>query len=133
MQMDVHKTLYPFYTTKKIPNVTVTITKNASLVAIARYISIMTSYTVGYLQIFNAGHFFSSKHCHDLKRKKHWDFHGFQRNHKFWLCLLSKEDRTQLIYSTELTTKHVFENVGGIAGCFSPWLRDQLARLVSIT
>jgi len=25
--MDVHKTLYPFYTTKKMPRVTVTITK----------------------------------------------------------------------------------------------------------
>jgi len=64
MQMDAHKTLYPFYITKKMPHVTVTITKNASLAAIARYISIMTIYTVGYLQIFNAGHFFSSKHCH---------------------------------------------------------------------
>jgi len=27
MQMDFHKTLYPFYTTKKMPHVTVTITK----------------------------------------------------------------------------------------------------------
>ena len=27
MQMDVHKTLYPFYATKKMPHVTVTITK----------------------------------------------------------------------------------------------------------
>jgi len=27
MQMDVHKTLYPFYTTKKMPHVAVTITK----------------------------------------------------------------------------------------------------------
>jgi len=27
MQMNVHKTLYPFYTTKKMPHVTVTITK----------------------------------------------------------------------------------------------------------
>jgi len=26
LQMDVHKTLYPFYTTKKTPRVTVTIT-----------------------------------------------------------------------------------------------------------
>jgi len=65
MQTDVHKTLYPFYTTKKMPNVTVTITKkNASLAAIGRYINITTIYTVGYLHIFNAGHFFSSKHCH---------------------------------------------------------------------
>jgi len=27
MQMDVHKTFYPLYTTKKMPRVTVTITK----------------------------------------------------------------------------------------------------------
>jgi len=27
MQMDVHKTLYPFYTTKEMPYVTVIITK----------------------------------------------------------------------------------------------------------
>jgi len=40
MQMDVHKTLNPFYTTKKMPHVTVTITKNPSLPATARYISI---------------------------------------------------------------------------------------------
>jgi len=40
MQVDVTKSLYPFYTTKEIPHVTVTITKkNASLAAIARYIS----------------------------------------------------------------------------------------------
>jgi len=55
MQMNVHKTLYPFYTTKKMPYVTVTITKNASLAAIARYISITTIYTVGYLQITTQG------------------------------------------------------------------------------
>jgi len=66
MQMDVHKTLYTFYTTKKMPHVTVTITKNASLAAIARYNSITTTYIVRNLQIFNAGHFFSSKHCNDL-------------------------------------------------------------------
>ena len=66
MQMDVHKTRFPFYTTKKMPHVTVKIMINASLAAAVRYISITTIYTVGYLQIFNAGHFFSSKHCHDL-------------------------------------------------------------------
>jgi len=56
---------FPHY--KENAHVTVTITKtNASLAAIARYISITTIYTVGYLQICNAGHFFSSKHCHDL-------------------------------------------------------------------
>jgi len=40
--------------------------ENVSLAAIARYISVTTIYTVGYLQIFNARHFFSSTHCHDL-------------------------------------------------------------------
>ena len=70
--MDVHKSLYPFYTTKKMPHVTVIITEKASLAAIVRYISITTIYTVGYLQIFNTGHFLSSMHCHDLERKKHW-------------------------------------------------------------
>jgi len=39
-QIDVHKMLNLFYTTKKMPRVTVTITKNASLAAIARYIGI---------------------------------------------------------------------------------------------
>ena len=38
MQKDLHKTLYYFYTTTKMPAVTVTITKNASLAAVARYI-----------------------------------------------------------------------------------------------
>ena len=66
MQMDVNKSLYPFHSTKKTPHVTVTITKNALLAAIARYISITTIYTVRNLQIFNAGHFFARKHCDDL-------------------------------------------------------------------
>ena len=61
MQIDVHETLYPFYTTKKMPHVTVTITNNASLAAIARYISMTTIYTVHYLQIFNARRVFLFK------------------------------------------------------------------------
>jgi len=72
MQMDVRTTLYPFYTTKEMPHVTVTITKNASLAAVPRYISITTIYSVGHLRIFNEGNLFSSKHCHDMYRKKHW-------------------------------------------------------------
>jgi len=66
VQMNVHETLYPFYTTNNIPHVMVTITKNAYLAVIASYISTTTIYTVRYLQIFNAGHSFSSKHCNDL-------------------------------------------------------------------
>jgi len=46
--------------------------KNETPSISARYISITTLYTVGYLQIFNVGHFFSSNHCYDLQRKKHW-------------------------------------------------------------
>jgi len=38
MQMDAHKSLYLFFTTKKMSHVTVIITKNAALTAIARYI-----------------------------------------------------------------------------------------------
>jgi len=62
--MDVNKSLHPFYTTKEMPHVTVTITKNALLAAVARYMSITRIYTAGYLQIFNTGHFFSSRHWH---------------------------------------------------------------------
>jgi len=34
--------------------------------------------------------------------------------------LLSKQGHTQLIYSTELTTEHVYEYFGGIARLLSP-------------
>ena len=34
--------------------------------------------------------------------------------------LLSKQGRTQLMYSTELTTEHVLENFGGISRLLSP-------------
>jgi len=40
-------------------------------------------------------------------------------NHEF--ILLSKQGRTELIYSTKLTTEHVFENFGGeLPGCSPP-------------
>ena len=39
-------------------------------------------------------------------------------NHDF--TLLSKQGRTQLIYSTELTTEHVFETFGELRGWSSP-------------
>jgi len=57
----------------------------------------------------------------------------FNENKNYDFILLSKQGRTQLIYSTELTTEHVFENFGGVARLLSPWMRYQLARLVSIT
>ena len=66
MQMEVQKTLYLFYTTKKMPHVTATITKNVSLAAIARYNSITTIYIVRNVQISNARDFFSINHCKDL-------------------------------------------------------------------
>ena len=62
--MDVHKTLYPFYTKENTPCYGNNHKKNALLAAVARYISFTTIYTVGYLQIFNTGHFFSSRHWH---------------------------------------------------------------------
>jgi len=40
--------------------------KKRLLAAVARSISITTIYTAGYLQIYNTGHFFSSRNCHDL-------------------------------------------------------------------
>jgi len=42
MEVAVNKTLYPFYTAKEMPHVTVKITKNALLAAIARCIGITT-------------------------------------------------------------------------------------------
>jgi len=44
----------------------------------------------------------------------------FQRNTNYDFILLSKQGRTQLMYSSELTTEHVFENFGGIARLFFP-------------
>jgi len=37
----------------------------------------------------------------------------FNENTNYDFILLSKQGRTQLIYSTELTTEDVFENFGG--------------------
>jgi len=66
--------------------------------------------------MFNAGNFFSSKHCHDMYRKKHWISMVFNENTNYDFISFSKQSRTQLIYSTE----HVFENFGGIARLLSP-------------
>jgi len=52
-------------------------------------------------------------------------------NHGF--ILLSKQGRTELIYSTELTSEHVFENFRGqLSGC-SPHDCRIISKLVSIT
>jgi len=37
----------------------------------------------------------------------------FNENTNYDFILLSKQGRTQLIYSTELTTQHAFKNFGG--------------------
>jgi len=37
----------------------------------------------------------------------------FNENTNYYFIFLSKQGRTQLIYSTELTTEHVFENFRG--------------------
>ena len=45
----------------------------------------------------------------------------FNENTIYYFILLSKQCRTQLIYSTELTTEHIFENFGGgLRGCSPP-------------
>jgi len=42
----------------------------------------------------------------------------FNETTNYDLIILSKQGRTQLIYSTELTTEHVFENFGReLRGC----------------
>jgi len=58
---------------------------------------------------------------------------AFSESTNYDFILVSKQGRTQLIYSTELLTKHVFEISGEISRLLSPWLWDQLAMLVSIT
>ena len=47
--------------------------------------------------------------------------------------LRSKQGRSQLIYSTQLTTEHVFENFGGNCLVALPLIADQLTRLVRTT
>ena len=44
----------------------------------------------------------------------------FNENTNYDFILFSKQGRTQLIYSTEVTTEHVSENVGGIVRLLSP-------------
>jgi len=45
----------------------------------------------------------------------------FNENTNYDFILDSKQGRTQLIYSTELITEHVFENFGGeLPGCSHP-------------
>ena len=99
--------------------------KNASLAAIVRYINITTIYTAGYLEIFNAGHFYSRKHSHDLWRKKHWITMVFNETTNYNVILLSKQGRTQLIYSTKLITGGnnwtcFWKFRGKLPGCSSP-------------
>jgi len=44
----------------------------------------------------------------------------FNENTNYDFLLLSKQGRTQLIYSTELTTQHVFEFFWGDCWLLSP-------------
>jgi len=44
----------------------------------------------------------------------------FNETTNYDFILLSKKGRTQLIYSTELTTEHVFVNFEGLARFLSP-------------
>jgi len=71
MQMYFHETLYRFYTTtqqRKCPMLRQQSQKCPSLAVVARYITII--FTIGYLQIFKAGYFFSQKYFHGLQNHK---------------------------------------------------------------
>jgi len=57
----------------------------------------------------------------------------FNETTNYDFILLSKQGRSQVIYSSELTIEHVFENFQGACPVALPWLRGELARLVSIT
>ena len=57
----------------------------------------------------------------------------FNETTNYDFILLSKQGRSQVIYSSELTIEHFFENFQGACPVALPWLRDELARLVSIT
>ena len=65
-------------------------------------------------------------------KKKALHCHGFQLNKNYY-SLLSKQGRTQLIYSTELKTEHVFENFGRNSPIALPLIAGSAARLVRIT
>jgi len=54
-------------------------------------------------------------------------------NQKNYYSLLSKQGRTQLIYSTELTTEHVSENFGRNFPIALPLIAGSAAGLASIT
>jgi len=67
MQMRILDTLCYFYKPtpqRKSPMLRKQSQKCALFAAIARYIVII--FTIGYLQIFNAGYFFSLKYCQGL-------------------------------------------------------------------
>jgi len=103
-----------------MPRVTVTITKNASLAAIARYIIITTIYTVGYLQIFNTGHFFQisiAMICKERSIGLPW----FSTKTQITTLINLASRAAPSWYITELITEHVSENFGGgIARFLSP-------------
>jgi len=44
----------------------------------------------------------------------------FNETTNYDFILLSKQGRSQLIFSTELTTEHAFENFQGLARLLSP-------------
>jgi len=85
MQMVVHKTLHPFYTRKKMPHVTVTITKKRFLGSNSQ-----VYYYYENLHSRLSAHFqrraFLFKYALPWSVKKEpLDCCGFQRSHKLWL------------------------------------------------
>jgi len=70
MQTYIHETFYQFYTTapKENAHVTIMVTKLRSVGSRNPVAYITIIFTIGYLQIFKAGYFFSQKYCHGLTK-----------------------------------------------------------------
>jgi len=52
----------------------------------------------------------------------------FNQTTNYYFILLSKQGRTKLIYSTELTTEHVFENFEGKSPGCSPLIAGSASK-----
>jgi len=82
MQMDVHKTLYPLYTTKKMAHVAAAVRKMPFVGSIARYITII--YTINTLSAdfpSRVGHHVQTRAANvwELTQKSEFSLNGFRR------------------------------------------------------
>ena len=85
MQMDVNKSLYPFYTTKKMPHVTVTITRKRFVVSNSQVYWYYDNLHSAQSADFQRRVFLFKKALRWSVKKEELDCHGFQRKHKSWL------------------------------------------------